>query len=135
MDGPISEDQQDVVDVLVSRCGRILVKSVDDGSKHGRPCQANTRQLLLVRLKDPLGAHDAGLLWVAIQGETVHYLLLAVRNCAETERGEHFIEVVRLQNCADLANGCSVLVLGAHEVKRSLIPRISVRSCEVDSDG
>ena len=88
MNRTIGQDQQDVVDVLPVGCRCVLGESLDDWTEHRWSSQANPWQLLLIGLENTHCAQDARLLWVAIQGKAVRYLIHAEGNGTKAERRE-----------------------------------------------
>ena len=92
------------------------------------------RQVLLVGLKDTIRTHNARILWVTVQRETVGDLSCVERHSTESKGRENLVEVIRFENRADLLNGFEVLVVWTHVMERVTVLRITIRSCEVNSD-
>ena len=114
----------------------VLVERMNDGTEVSRASQSDVIQTLSIGSKDTGYAKHRRLLSVSIQREAVVDLAWLERgDGTEAERREHACVIVRLKNIAHLIDSLHILVLGAIEVERSSLLRITVRSSEVNSAG
>lgn len=134
MDGTICQNKKDVVDILTSHLGRVLVKRLDDGPEEGRTGQLYRRQVLLVGLKHTGDPWNRRLHRITVECEAVGNLT-AHGTPTEAKCREQLVAIVGFQDCTDLADSIKVLVLGTYMVERGWTGRVPIRSSKVDGDG
>ena len=130
----ISQDEQDLVNLLVFHLGSILVERLEYRPEVGGASKFDRRQLVPVDCLDLTNAIDARVRLVSIQSEAVLNLLSTRRNSSKTERREVLIVAVWFQNLAHFENSPLILIRASNVVERTSASRMPVRGCEVNGN-